>query len=219
MKKLLVLIPAALLVFAAGTAQADGHTDQGRTQLTFGWSGLSDLDIEGISGSSSVGIRRFVQKDLAAMIAVTLGIDNVTDKSQSDDFSDEKSSSTELGLDLALERWNEVTDRIDFYKGVGVGFDIFSEKEEPSIPDNPSDGTVTEIKSSGTAFRANVMAGFQFAVVKGLYLGGSSALGIRVGSGKTEVTREGDGTDTTSELSGFSFGFDTANLYLSVTIM
>ena len=219
MKKFLLLIPAALLVCAAGTAQADGHTAAGRTQLTFGWDGLSNLDIGGISGSNSVGIRRFVQDEMAVKGAVTFGIDSVTDKSQSDDFSDAKESVFELGLDIGLERWTEVTDRIDFFKGVGVGFDIFSDKEEPSVPDNPSDGTVTEVKDSGTAFRAGVQGGFEFAVVKGLYLGGASELGIRVASGKREVTREGDGTDTASEGSAFSFGFNTANLYLSVTIM
>lgn len=219
MKKYLFVAALAALAFTMGTtpAQAAEHTDAGSTHLTFDFVGLDNLDVRGIWGSNSVGFRRFLQDDLALHGKVLFGIDSDEDtmfNSQGDETGTRTMSSTEIGLAVDLERWANAMERVDVITGVGAGFAIGSEKDEF----DPNEGDSSEATESSFAFSAYVLGGFQFHVVKGLMLGGSSTLGFSVGSSETETDAGGE-TTTTGENSGFHFGFGTMSLYLSVPIM
>lgn len=223
-----------LAVCAATTAGASAsiETSAGSKSLLFAFSGLSDLGVSSFTGNSldlsignqttdlraaGIGARKYINDGTAIRPTVTFGISSSKDKSQDSDRSDAKLSVMAIGVSCALEKHKDVgVSSLSPYLGVGAGLDIISGSFEPSLADNPPDGTRTKAKASATSFGLFGAAGFEWGFTEGATLGGEYRLGLGMTSGKQEDEIEGEGTVTNSETSSLGLGFDTASVFFSV---
>jgi hypothetical protein len=221
MRKCVPILAIAALLFAyVGNAQAVEGREQGNASVLIGIEALSDITAMGISGPNSFGLRYFVQDGMSVSGIATVGIGSSKDESQTTGVSDDKTTTTDLGLSLALEKWRDVLhEKIGAYMGVGAGFELNKTKHELPVASSPPAGTLTKTTTTGTSFSASLNLGFLYQITGGLHLGAASSLGFSAGSDKSEADRQGMATETTSKTTSFDFGFNTMDFYLSWSFM
>jgi opacity protein-like surface antigen len=194
-------ILAFVLTMAGPTSAAPIDTKAGTKAVVFQFSGLSNLGVSEYMGG--IGMRYYIQDDLALRPGINIGIGTAKDKQQD---PERKTTDTTFGLNLTLEKHMAGAASISPYIGARAGFDYSKDKNEQG--DNES-------TDKRTGFGVAGVLGFEWGFTESLTLGGEYALGVRSGSREVEV-KTGSTTETTRDESSMDFGISTASVFLSV---
>jgi hypothetical protein len=220
MVRSVLLVSILALMLAAPALAAPVTTDQGSKAVLFTFTGLSDMRVGTFGGG--VGFRYYVQNDLALRPAVDFNLSSIKDESQNANLTDHKTTDTDMGLSLAIEKHHSgPASSVSPYMGVGAGFRVMHEKNEPSrAANNIPVGTVLKVTDSGMSVSGFLLGGFEWGFADGMTLGGEYQVGLSFGSSETKQDTQGQNnvttTQTTSKMKGLGVGFSTASLFVSV---
>jgi opacity protein-like surface antigen len=196
MKKLfLLLILVAVSVSFAQAATVD--TSKGAKALVFQFSGLSTLGVSGYQGEYGLGVRYYIQNNLAIRPGIVLDISKLKNNAVTPAA---EIKDTGFGLNLAVEKHIGAASNVSPYLGAEAGFDY--SKHTPA--------GATPVSTKVTDFKVGLLAGFQWGFTDNLSLGGEYMLGATIGKTKT------DDTPVTVDASNTEFGISTASVFFSV---
>jgi opacity protein-like surface antigen len=214
-------IGIALLVLCAATAarSADVPTTAKSKAMVFRVNGLSDL---GLSGpNEGFGLRYYLRDRLALRPILSFAWKRQRSRPAAGDpsqpgASDAMKIDTSVQLEVSLEKHLNGTKAISPYVGMGVYGTHYDYKTEPSLPQDPTTGTLSKITKRGTNASIFAMLGFEWGFRESLTLGGETRFGFNVEAGKKETERIRIPDQLSDEITRFNVGFDTVSLFLSV---
>jgi len=221
--RLAIPIIVALLLFAGLAQAADVPTMKGDKAFVFMFDGLANLDLDTYAGG--IGMRYYFADYLAIRGGLHFDMVSETIEPCSEDpdgYPDEEFSSTDIGIQLVLEKHLDPCSSVSPYIGVGGGFHTYSEEmKDPTeyYDDDTSEYTFgTDVCTyDQTLLTIFGVAGFEWAFTDCMTLGGEYQLGFESASGTHETDYADPNWDTeTCDASGTWMGFGEASVFLSV---
>ncbi len=193
---------------------ASAATTAGSNELIFGFSGLSNLGLNGYQGG--IGMRHYLSDNVAIRPGLNFGLNTSKVKATTPNTTDNKTSVMNFGVNAVLEQHLGDMKTVSPYLGVGAGIGFSSNKNEPSRATSPANGTVLKTTVKGTNLDVFGVAGFQWFFVENVSLGGEYQFGLTYAKGKTETQIQGAATQTSGDTTGMNLGFNTSVVYISV---
>ncbi len=206
---------ACLLMLVASSVA--GAATKASNELLFGFSGLNTLSLDTYQGG--IAVRHYMSDNLAIRPGVSLGIGSTTVDGVPY-WTDGKVTSSQFGLDVAVEQHMGTSKTVSPYVGADVGFAMDSNKEEFTHPLDMTGVARREFSTtvSNTGFMVAGLVGFQWFFTESVSLGGEYQFGLS--SASRTIKEEWSATPAVPDAkgSGFGVGFYSTKLAISVAL-
>ena len=188
MKKLLFIFFCLVLCFNVSLGQSSSiQPHKGDKGLSFSVRGLSSIGIGGVG--AGIGGKCWHSDKLVYKLSFGLNSRYVSDFYRPE-WSKEEHFSAGISILPGIEYHYFPTHRISPYWGVGIGFSLYRETRDYSIPLNISPGTVTRVESWSYCPTGYLSLGIEWFVIKNLSIAGEYQVNIYYSYSKEKWFRE-----------------------------